>query len=458
MNSVIKALRRIDAAAKGLVMTFTGRASSGFAALLTGTRYDYRKAVGDGSDNSAVTACINWIVTTFPEAPLRVQRVATDGTKAPVVGHAMVELINAPNPYYDGELLIAATVADFNISGNAYWLKIRSGAGRPVELWWVPSSLIEPKWPEDGSAYLSHYEYKPGNRPIRIEPEDVIHFRFRLDPKNPRKGISRLHATLREVFADDEAANFAGALLRNMGVPGVVISPDGDTQVDADTAEAIKVDFAARFGGDNRGMPGVFGAPMKVQVLSFSPEQMNLRELRRLPEERISAALGVPAIVAGLGAGLDRSIYNNFSEAREAVYEQNIIPTQRIFASALRRQLLPDFGDTRGLIVDHDYSEVRVLQEDRNALTERAARMLTGGIVTVHEARHLLGLTAGPEHAFWLLPQNVRPVASLDQPDEMRELQRENLRSLLESRRQLIGQREEAEPAKAHSNGRVEVA
>jgi hypothetical protein len=78
----------------------------------------------------------------------------------------------------------------------------------------------------------------------------------------------------------------------------------------------------------------------KVEQFGFSPEQLLLRELRRIPEERVTAVLGVPAIVAGLGAGLDRSTFTNMAEAREAAYESGIIPTQRIIAEDIRFQLL----------------------------------------------------------------------------------------------------------------------
>src|SRR5581483_6204053 len=127
---------------------------------------------------------------------------------------------------------------------------------------------------------------------------------------------------------DDEAANFTAALLRNMGVPGVVVSPEQGATVSQEDADVTKAYVKSKFTGDNRGEPLVLSGPTKVQQFGFSPEQLLLKELRRIPEERVSAVLGVPAMVAGLGAGLDRSTFTNYAEAREAAYEQAIIPTQ----------------------------------------------------------------------------------------------------------------------------------
>ncbi|MEP4421440.1 MAG: hypothetical protein ABJ354_08345, partial [Nitratireductor sp.] len=42
-------------------------------ALLARTRYDYRKAVGDGIDASVVTAPVQWIQRALPEARLTIR-------------------------------------------------------------------------------------------------------------------------------------------------------------------------------------------------------------------------------------------------------------------------------------------------------------------------------------------------------------------------------------------------
>jgi HK97 family phage portal protein len=336
-------------------------------------------------------AVIFWFIRTFPEAPIRVQsRRGTDLT--PVPDHPLTELIATPNPYYPGELLWWGTLADWMLTGNGYWLKVRSAAGRVVQLWWAPSTTMTAIRPDDGGVFLSHYEYSPNGKPTRVEAADVVHFRYGLNPGDGGlTGLSPLASLLREVFTDDEAANFTASLLRNMGVPGVVLSPRGDDEVGSDDAEELKNEFRQRFSGDNVGEPMVMKGPTDVAVLSFNPQQMELTKLRRIPEERVSALFGIPAVVVGLGAGLDRATYANFAEAREAAYEQNVIPSQRLLAAQIRTQLLPDFGDVRRLVVDFDLSLVRVLQDDQNELATRITTELTGGAIMLDEARSALG-------------------------------------------------------------------
>jgi len=128
----------------------------------------------------------------------------------------------------------------------------------------------------------------------------MIHLRQNVDPNNMRKGLAPLRGVLREIAGDEAAGQYTAALLHNMAVPGVILSPRDD-QMGGPTreeAEAIAEMYKEKFGGKNRGAPMVLSGAMNVEVVSFSPDQMKLAELRRIPEERVSAVLGVPAVLA----------------------------------------------------------------------------------------------------------------------------------------------------------------
>lgn len=336
-----------------------------------------------------------WFARVFPEAPIKVSKKSPDGPKE-ILNHPMVELLEFPNAFYSGELLWRATTADRMITGNAYWLKVRSDMDRVLQLWWIPSWMIEPKWDRnnpDGSKFITHYEYLVDGRKIEYEVRDIVHFRHGLDSTNMRKGFSPVSLLTREIFTDDEAAHFTASILNNLGMPGVIIAPDSDKPMQADP-ETIKQKFEERFTGDNRGRALVLTAKTQVHKLSFSPEELNVRNLRRIPEERATAIYGIPAVVVGLGAGLDRSTFANMAEAREAAYESNVIPEYRLYAADLRLQLLPDFvGDeqARNMVVEFDTSGVRVLQEDQNALFTRLDTAWNSGWAKRSEVRAAVG-------------------------------------------------------------------
>jgi hypothetical protein len=169
-----------------------------------------------------------------------------------------------------------------------------------------------------------HYEYTPDTEKLSGSKEDVVHFRFGLDSDDPKLGSSPLKSVLREVFTDDEAAAFTASLLRNMGVPGLVFRRSGrDDQ--PGRREGDEADVQAKFSATAR-RADRDDRRDEVHQFGFSPEQLLLKELRRIPEERVTAVFGIPAIVAGLGAGLDRSTFTNMGEAREAAYEAGSDP------------------------------------------------------------------------------------------------------------------------------------
>lgn len=374
---------------------------------------DYASAVGDGTGSSTVMAPLLWIARTFPEAPPALWGLE-EGQEVQTHDHALLRLIARPNRFYTGPILFMATITDWNIDGNAYWLKLRDRAGQVRELWWAPHWMIDPKGdPDDDSVFIHHYEYRTGTaEPVLISPDDVVHFRFGLDADDPRKGYSPLKSVLREVFTDDEAANFTASLLKNMGVPGLIISPEkGSPPLGQQEADDARAYMKNRFSGDRRGEPFVISGPTKVEQFGFSPEQLMLRDLRRIPEERVSAVLGVPAIVAGLGAGLDRSTFTNMKEAREMAYESNIIPSQRILSEDVRFQLLAEFvADPFAWRFGFDLAKVRVLADDEDREVRKLDVAVRGGWAQVYEARQRVGLPVSDVDRVFLRQSNVTQV------------------------------------------------
>jgi len=358
------------------------------------------------TDSSLVMAIVGWISRTLPEAPLQVVRTNSKGEREVIGDHALPALLENPNPYYGGLAMWMGVYSDWVTEGNAYLVKIRNGQGAVIQLWWIPDHLIEPKWEPNSNQFIGWYEYTVDGRVIKIEPKDIIHFRYGLDPYNPRKGLSPLASLVREVYTDEEAAAFSASLLKNMGVPGIIISPEGDFVHEVDAGQ-IKDRMKAATTGANRGDPIVMSAAVKVSMLSFNPQQMNLKDMRRLPEERVAAVMGIPAIVVGFGAGMDRSTFANYAEARESAYEGFVIPTQRLFASDLKTQLLPEFGEVKGLKIEHDNSGVRVLQEDENAKAVRWGTLVKDGVAMLSEARSAMGLPVEKEHEVFLRPMAI---------------------------------------------------
>lgn len=387
--------------------------------LLRRTRFDYRKEVGDCLDSSVVTAPAMWIGRALPEAELKVTRKDAKGNVSEVDNHPMLALIQAPNPFYGDIALWMATIVSFVITGNAYWLIVRNGYGQPAELWFVPSWNMEPCWPQDGSEFIRHYHYRPGGssgETFHIRPEDVVHFRYGINPRNPRMGLSPLEGVIREIFIDLESSNFVASLLRNMGVPGVVISPKAGAMPAPEDVQATKTWFAQAFGGDNRGGPLVMGAPTDVQAYGFNPQQMNMSEGRDVAEERVCACLGIPAAIVGFGAGLQSTkVGATMEELRKLAWNNGVLPIGRMLADELKRSLLSQFAGSQGLHVCWDTDDVPALQEDEDKRSDRAIKQFKEGLISHHQALRMLGEEPLSTNDFYLRPisMNEVPVAEV---------------------------------------------
>jgi HK97 family phage portal protein len=377
---------------------------------------DYAQEAGDLGLNSIVMACINWISDNFPAAPIVVERPIGDDYEQ-VKNHLLTQILAQPNPYYSGALLWKPTLYSFHVAGNAYWRKVRTGSGQVVQLYYIPHTIIRAvTLPGD---YISYYEIWNGTNHEAVPREDIVHFRNGLALNDTRRGVGDLAAALREVYTDNEAARYSAAILRNMGVPGVIISSlDPDNPIT--DPQLVKASYEANFGGDNRGRVMVSTSPLSIQVPAFSPETMGVEQLRDKPEERIPALLGIHPVVVGLGAGLKHSTYSNMEEAFRAAWRNNLIPTQALMSAELTTQLLPEMG-APGERVVFDYSEVEALQENRNDAVTRAVAVYNAGFATANEVRRWVGLEPLPEGDALKspAPAPMLPAPRAEQPAEL---------------------------------------
>lgn len=413
-NFLTKALARVTSS---LTQMRHAAQSLFFGGLLKRTRFDYAREVGDMLDASVVMAPVMWLQRALPEATLAMRERKQGGKVEPVEEHPLLELIRHPNPHYGDIALWNGVIADFCLWGDAYLLKVRDLSGTVRELWYVPQFMMEPKAGLDGTEFLSHYWYTPGTGygRILIDPADVIHFRNGLNPRDLRRGYAPMRSVIREIFADMESSNFVASLLRNMGVPGVVISPKAGSMPSAEDVEATKTWFQQTFSGDGRGGTLVMGAPTDVQPYGFNPQQMNLSEARDVAEERVCAALGIPAAVVGFGAGLQSTkVGATMEEMRKLAWHNGVLPLGRALIDELQRSLLPDFEKpgrgARRLELYWDIDDVLALQEDENKQTERKLKELQAGAITLYDYLIETGRDADESHKYYLRPISVMEV------------------------------------------------
>lgn len=385
--------------------------------------YDVLKALY----SNVVMAPVFFIQRSFTEAEAVVQTRRADGVWKNADDHALQVLIDNPNPAYGADELWKATILGYVLDGNSYWLKVRNRIGEVIELWYLPHWLVRPEYNlGDTADFISHYSFTPtgmaGRSPAspneEIAPRDIVHFRFGLDPENPRLGLSPLRTLLKELFTDDEAAVFTGFILQNSGVPGIIVSPKDTIAPEQVTRMKTEVDNASR--GANRGSTLVFGRPTELKQYGFDPNQLMLGNLRDIVEERVCAVTGIPAAVVGFGSGLQQTkVGATMRENVRLAWNTCLIPMQKTLAKQLTRQLLPDFvSQTRRFRAWFDTSDVSAFQEEIDIKSTTVLAQVAGGVLRVDRGQEALGLEVDPNMKVYYRPTNVTVVGEDGEPIE----------------------------------------
>ena len=387
-------------------LRFPGRASR-FFGLVKVTDAEMARDVGTGTSSDVLMTPVTWLQDAMAEAPI----VALDPKGDPIEDSELIALLATPNPFYSLEVLLAGTTLSLAIDGNAYWVVNHGKGGEkvPVQIWYAPHMNMEPDWPDnDPTKFITHYKYDVQGRqdllrPFGLELNDtnagvpssvkkglsVIHFRKGIDPDNLRKGLSPLKGLLREIWTDNEAAKFTAAILSNMGIPGLVFSPDDtEVQLTLEEGKAIEEKVDAKFRGAGRGKPLVMLGKTRVEQFGFSPADMDLSALRNISEERVTAALHVPAAVVGFGSGLQATKVGATMEAMvKLAWSQGVIPLQKIITGEISRTLAPALGAASA---EFDNKGVQALRENEDLKAGRIGRLYRDGVITRSDARSAL--------------------------------------------------------------------
>jgi hypothetical protein len=172
--------------------------------------------------------------------------------------------------------------------------------------------------------------------------------------------------------------------------------PDGPgMEIDDETEQTLIETFQDSTEGENRGRSFALKQAMRAERLALTPQDLALDTILDRPVAEICALLRINPMV--LGFNDDNRTYSNMKEAREAAWEDGMIPTQDALAEdGLQDQLLPDFGNPETETVGWDRSKVRALQESDDAKSNRTIAAWSAGLAFFNEARASLDMPPEP--------------------------------------------------------------
>jgi len=344
--------------------------------------------------NSAlVYGCVREVTTTLAEAPLTVGR-EVDG-EWEIVPHPLDAIFDAPTPDYDYNEWLYLFCSRLLLTGRSFIWKFRQASGMIGELWPLPTNMVKPirGTAEDRGQVISRlvrgYEINQGfNQTPKMAPAvDMTDARFP-DPARTDGGVGPMQAASRDYQLDRGREDYLIEMLTNLKVPGMVVR--SSLPVPTSEKDAIRADLHNRAGHGARGGPVFLSGP-DADIKMLAPlADMDWPGFAGMEESRICMAFGVPPILVGARVGLESATYSNYGQARKSFYTETMSPLWAAIQGVLTRSLLRHEGDD-ALEIRFDLTDVAGLQEDANEIAVRASTLFSGGIITLNQARALIG-------------------------------------------------------------------
>lgn len=375
-----------------------GRPTYPESSFANNVKYGWRR-------NELIFSCISKTANTASQVELVVQN-KKDGEQ--LLDHPLKQLIQRPNPYMSEFDFWAAVIIYQKLAGRAVFEKERSRGGQVVRLWPLRPDWLKPL--PSSKRVVSGYEYSPpGIDPATLKPQDVLDFKL-FDPVNMYHSWPPVSVAARVGDVDNTATDYIKLFFEKGGVPPGLLKTVQKLN-DAAVAD-IRRRWKERYGGYEHWIePAVLDSDAEYQKIGFNFSEMGLDVLDGRDEARICMVLDVPPIIVGAKVGLERATYSNYKEARQAWWEDSLIPLYASQNDVIANQLSPEFGDD--MITVWDFSKVPALQEERNSRWTRAVEALQVGGITVNEFREEIGLpNIGSRGDVFLRPMTILETSS----------------------------------------------
>lgn len=344
--------------------------------------------------NAIVFACLTSYAFAFPEASLEC-RTDKDGREAPAHDSALQAILDNPNDDHSQSDLMRVSIWYAALGGRVYLYKLRSTDGRMVGLF--PYSAAHIVTVPGQYSTVDHYEYVKEFRPgaAQIPRNDIIAFDWpSVNTRNVWEPCPPLLAVVGEIGTDNELRRYVNTVLANDAVvKGVITDKSGYTS--ASQAESLSAQWNQNHGGDQRGGTAVLIGGLTYQRVALGLNELAFDALHGVSEDRIAAALNIPPVVAGLTSGDRNSTYNNVEQADERFTYRSLVPLWKQFADKISTGCANEFAsDSRRIWVVPNTAKVRAMGDDEDAMHIRARTDYIQDLVTLNEAREMLGLAS----------------------------------------------------------------
>lgn len=338
--------------------------------------------------NEVAYACIDLWMKTISEAPIKVYDKKSGEE---IQDHEFTKFMEQPCPDISQADFWSAIEMYLKIAGFLAWEKDFNNIGSLFAVW--PMMPQYCSFMRGQGRLLATIRYQPytGLPYLDIDRSKCVVFSyvdplyFGLKPFSPTMVLSDI------IGVDNDTTKLVQNFLKNGAfVSGLLKTEQLIDETDA--AFARERWQEAHGGASNAGNVAVVGKGLEFQAAGNTFRDMVFDQVDARSEARICMTYGVKPILISAKVGMDRSTYSNYEQARKAWYEENVINEWKFLSERVTRDLLPIFDDSPNIVARFDTSEIKALQEDRNAAWKRSDDAYKARVITRDEARKEKGL------------------------------------------------------------------
>jgi HK97 family phage portal protein len=257
--------------------------------------------ISGGEKNTGyVASCSNIWGLSFAKAK---HRLYDKSNGMEVTVHPFNDLISKPNWFQTSWEQRYRIATDFIYEGNSYFLKLRDSLRVPRALVQLHPDRITTQ--PYNYEKIDYYEYNTGSDIIRLEKEDVLHFRLPsltsyikgtplLSKIADLKDIERLQIAYRKQFY--KQGGFLGAVFTT------------EQKMNSDVFKRAKSELETNYTGsvENAFKVALFEQGLKPIPTAYSPKDMDMTAERNLNKEEILSVFGVNKLLFGQSDQIQR--------------------------------------------------------------------------------------------------------------------------------------------------------
>lgn len=358
-----------------------------------GTAVTPTSAMNLYNKSSAVSIPINYIAEAFAS----INPVLKNGTEI-ITNHPVLDLLQTPSPFYTQDLFFENLAKNYLITGETELIAIGSINRPPIELQPINPKNVTVNEGQGGLAtsmivsgetLVGAYNLTKQGRSVRYlrgnlsEIKQIRNYSTR--DNSLIRGQSPLVSASAEARQHIEGGKHNVSLLNNGGRVSLVFHFDED--LNDDDFQATKQRVVDQYGGSTKaGTIGVTsGGKLSIQEMSKSNLDMDFGNLQQMAQRAVALQYKVPLPLITV----DASTFNNYKEAKSAMYDDAVLPLADRLFGGLSDFLLPRYGlDPSKFRLTYDLDQITALASRRN---EELKLRRDLNLETTNEMRALLG-------------------------------------------------------------------